>query len=195
MLSWREKMPDYKIVILNEMNCDIEKPIVREFLKRKQWAFASDYIRLVTLYEHGGIYFDTDIEVVKSFDQLLDKSCFLGFEAEDRPNTAVLGCERKHPFIRLCIEEMERIFDYGQPYRIAPEIAKTAYDKFLNSKNETPLYIFKSDYFYPYNPYESSREIHQLMYRDIKECTFAIHHWSKSWSMPFHEKIRRKLFG
>lgn len=75
--SWKKYLPDYEIIEWNEKNFDIEKEMkenrfFRECYKRKLWAFVADYVRVKVLYKYGGIYFDTDIEVLKSFDPLLD---------------------------------------------------------------------------------------------------------------------------
>lgn len=188
--SWQEKLPEYEITKLDESNCDFSKPILKSFFKKKQWAFISDYLRLTTLYKHGGIYFDVDIEVIKSFDPLLNQSCFLGDESEGRPNTAVLGSIRNHPFLRNCIEEMDVRFEKNLPYKIAPEVAMSAIEKY---DLDTPPTVYSTDFFYPFNPYDSATGKDQLMYSDITDNTYAIHHWAKSWSLPFTERVMRKI--
>jgi len=75
--SWQEKMPDYEIVEINEKNFDLEKHIeknsfLRECYKRNLWAYIADYVRIHYLYEHGGIYLDTDMEIVKDFSPLFE---------------------------------------------------------------------------------------------------------------------------
>ena len=72
ILSWKKILPDYQIIEWNENNCDIS--ISPEYVKTayelKKWAFVSDYFRLKALYEFGGIYLDTDVEIIKKFDDL-----------------------------------------------------------------------------------------------------------------------------
>ena len=81
MDSWKRILPDYEIVHwdMNRIK-DIDAPFLREALAAKKWAFAADYVRLYAVYHYGGIYLDTDVEVFKSFDPLLDRECFIGHE-------------------------------------------------------------------------------------------------------------------
>ena len=79
--SWRKYFPDYEIIEWNETNFDVNCcQYVKEAYKAEKWAFVSDYARFKILYEHGGIYFDTDVEVIKSFDDILEKGNFMGCE-------------------------------------------------------------------------------------------------------------------
>lgn len=79
MSTWKKYMPDYEIKCW-DMNNSPDIPWVRECIKAKKWAFASDYIRLYALYTEGGIYLDTDILVKKSFDDFLDLPFFSAVE-------------------------------------------------------------------------------------------------------------------
>ena len=99
--SWKKCLPEYKIIEWNENNFDIntENQYVKEAYECKKWAFVSDYVRLLALYQHGGVYFDTDVEVFRSFDPLLNNSCFMGFESKDYVATAVIGCEKGNKLI------------------------------------------------------------------------------------------------
>ena len=80
--SWRKYCPDYEIIEWNEDNFDITAcPLyVRQAYAAKKWAFVTDYIRLRVVYDHGGIYLDTDVEVIKSLDFLLNSRGFFAFE-------------------------------------------------------------------------------------------------------------------
>lgn len=91
---------DYIIQVWNEENCDLNiNSFVKEMVKRKKWAFVSDYFRLYALYHEGGIYLDTDVELQHKFDDLLSYEMFLGFIFDSSIGTAVIGCEKHHPFI------------------------------------------------------------------------------------------------
>lgn len=80
MESWREYCPDYEIVRWDESNYDIsQNQYMKEAYESKKWGFVPDYARLDIVYEHGGIYLDTDVEILKSFDDLLCSSSFMGF--------------------------------------------------------------------------------------------------------------------
>lgn len=80
--SWKKKCPDYKIIEWNEENFDISAcPLyVRQAYEAKKWAFVTDYVRLKVVYEHGGIYLDTDVELKKNLDFLLNHKAYFGFE-------------------------------------------------------------------------------------------------------------------
>lgn len=77
--SWKELCPDYEIVRWDETNYDVNK---NEYMKKayenKKWAFVSDYARLDIIYRYGGIYLDTDVELIKSIDELLENKAFMG---------------------------------------------------------------------------------------------------------------------
>ena len=100
MKTWK-KLKGYEFIEWNENNIDIEShPFLKEAVAKKKWAFASDYIRAWAIYNYGGVYFDTDIIVVKSINSLLKNRAFVGFETPDYPFTAVFGAEKKHPFVK-----------------------------------------------------------------------------------------------
>lgn len=82
--SWKKNMPDYKIIEWNEDNFDMDiHPYTRFCFDNKKWAFLSDYARLWVVNNNGGLYFDTDVEALKSFDELLENDAFFGFENKD----------------------------------------------------------------------------------------------------------------
>ena len=90
--SWHLILPDYRIIEWNEENFDINIcTFTRDAYGHRKWAFVSDYVRLWALYKYGGVYFDTDVEVLKPIDSFLKNSFFTGFESKDFPVTAVMG--------------------------------------------------------------------------------------------------------
>lgn len=108
MNTWKRYCPDYEIIEWNEKNFDItQNQYCLEAYKAKQWAFVSDYARLKVLYEYGGIYMDTDVEVVKPFDDLLKYNLFVGLEAEDRIQTGIFGAEIKNEFIKILLNDYQ----------------------------------------------------------------------------------------
>lgn len=95
----------YKIIEWNEENCDLHcNNYVKSAVKKGNWAFVSDYFRIKALYEWGGVYLDTDVEVYKSFDDLLNLRGFLGFMYDSLIGTAVLGFEKHNPFIGTLLD-------------------------------------------------------------------------------------------
>lgn len=84
MESWKKSCPDYKIVEWNEDNYDVHKsPYIDQAYDRKMWAFVSDYARIDIINEHGGVYLDTDVELIKNIDELLKNDAFCGFESHN----------------------------------------------------------------------------------------------------------------
>ena len=89
--SWKKYCPDYEIVEWNEDNFDINQNEYTKYCyNNKKFAFLSDYARLMVVYKEGGIYFDTDVEVVRSFDDLLNNKAFVGFETDEYVKAAEL---------------------------------------------------------------------------------------------------------
>ena len=103
--SWKKYCPDYQIIRWDESNYDYTKnKYMIEAYQQKKWGFVSDYARLDILYNYGGIYLDTDVEIIRSFDDLLEYKAFMGFEN----NYVALGLgfgARKH------VEEIKEMRD------------------------------------------------------------------------------------
>lgn len=186
--SWQVHMPDFEVIEWNEHNIDTKDAYIKYCLDKKRWAFLSDYVRMIALRDHGGIYLDVDMEVVKSLEPLLDNQCFLGYEDQDRLNTAVVGGIAGHHFFNNAIELIEQRHNDNKPFLIAPEVANACVEKNPEGINRLPWH-----YFYPYNPYAKSHDRKQLMYSYIEENTYLIHHWGKGWQMGFFEKLKRRL--
>lgn len=100
--TWKQFLPDYKIIKWSENNFDIQSApdYVREAYEAKKYAFVSDYVRVQKLLQFGGIYFDTDVEVIRPFEQFLEgHSMILGFEGDRMLSTAFFACCKGHPFM------------------------------------------------------------------------------------------------
>ena len=81
--SWRKFLPDYEIIEWNEDNFDVNSiPYTAQAYSVGKYAFVSDYARFKILYEHGGLYFDTDVEVIRPMDDIIDAGPFMGFEID-----------------------------------------------------------------------------------------------------------------
>lgn len=103
--TWKRLLPDYRIILWNEDNIDINScAYVQQAYQQKKYAFVSDYARVKVLYEYGGIYLDTDVEVLKTFDSLLDCDSFLGFENKTFIGTAVIGASKNSAFIKKMLD-------------------------------------------------------------------------------------------
>ena len=93
--SWKKFCPDYEIVRWDESNFDVDScAYVREAYDAKKYAFVSDYARLKVLVENGGVYMDTDVEVIKPLDKFMSEQAFSGFEDESTIHTGIMACEK-----------------------------------------------------------------------------------------------------
>ena len=104
--SWKKFCPDYEIMEWNESNFDVTTaPLyVQQAYCLKRWAFVSDYVRLKALVEMGGVYMDTDVEVIKPLDPYLHHEAFAGFENESSIQTGLLACEKGFALFQSFLE-------------------------------------------------------------------------------------------
>ena len=111
--SWKKYCPDYEIIEWNEDNFDVNRNAYTQMCyKEKKYAFLTDYLRLLIVEEHGGIYFDTDVEAVRSFDELLDNPAFFGFENDRFVNTGEgFGAEPHNPAVQQMLAEYDQLLD------------------------------------------------------------------------------------
>lgn len=181
--SWKKKLPDYEIIEWNEESFNIEREqknnkFLRECYKRKLWAFVADYIRVKVLYEYGGIYLDTDMEILKDISPLLDCNMFLGYEnsKKDTVNLAIIGVVKKHFILKKMLEFYEKDIWKSPSYIITSILGEVLFDKdILENLEEERIKIYSREYFYPFNHDEEFKET------CIQQNTYAIHWWDKSW--------------
>lgn len=106
--SWKKYLPDYEIMEWSELSFDLaSNSYVNQAYTARKWAFVSDYVRLYALYHYGGIYLDTDVEVLKPLDEFLSAPAFTGFESKDSPITAIFGAEKENPIIRDLLKDYD----------------------------------------------------------------------------------------
>ena len=114
--SWRKSCPDFEIREWNEGNCDyLSIPFMAEAYAAKKYAFVSDVMRLIVLEQYGGVYFDTDVEVLRDITPLLNDEGFIGFE-NDRYVTSgqAMAMAAHQPVVQVMIEEYKKLH-YVQP--------------------------------------------------------------------------------
>lgn len=113
IMSWKEQMPDWEYLEINETNFDINmNEYVKEAYKEKKWAYVSDVARLWALYNYGGVYMDTDVRVYKPLDRFLEYDFFTGFEQPNYPVTATMGAIKENKLIKEMLDQYnDRTFE------------------------------------------------------------------------------------
>ena len=177
-------MPDYQYKLWNEDNFDINCiPYVKEAYEMKKYAFVSDYARLFALYTEGGIYMDTDVEVLKPYDDLLSLSGFIGFEGSKRKSlgTGTMACMPGGEWAKeqlIAYEGIHFIQEDGSldlttnPTRISLIMQKNGFIQNGDMQVYKDMQIFPVEYFCPR---QTSGEIF------ITENTYCDHHFLGSW--------------
>lgn len=184
--SWKHMLPGYKFVLWDmERIKEIHSDWMNSAIAEKKWAFAADYVRLYALYNYGGIYLDCDVEVLKSFDDLLNLRTFVGRETA-RPviEAAVIGSEAGQQWLRDSLDFYEgKIFDISKIN--LPEVAIPYIIKRPILKNG--IHIYKQDFFSPLNNLTGRCR--------VTPNTYCIHHFNGTWFTPYQKKyfeIRRR---
>ena len=197
--SWKKFCPDYEIKEWNENNFDFKKSIyARQAYENKRWGFVADYIRAQVLYDYGGIYLDTDVEITKPFDDLLDNDFLISFENEVYLETAILGSCKGHPFAKMIIDfYLQYPFIHNGKPDTTPNTPMLTHFlreyyglKLKNTKqiihslkdaSSPSVTVFPSDYFCPIN--YTTKEMKKT------ENTYAIHYFGATW---FNAKLKRR---
>ena len=174
--SWKFYLPEFEIIEWNEVNSiKFRNKFYRDSLRKKKYAFVSDYIRTKVLFEFGGIYFDTDMLLIKKFNHsFLEYDFFIGSEAPELVSFGIIGSLKSHRFLKSMLELYDQIeFD-----RFNPPIITNLFNSLINintlSKKELILSI---DYFYSL-PYEYRLEDFN---RFLTKNSIAVHLWNHSW--------------
>lgn len=208
--TWQKVLPDYEIIKWDTNRFDINSvQWVKEAFDAKKYAFAADYIRVYALYTEGGIYLDSDVEMIKSFNPLLEYKSFLGFEAStNEVEAAIMGAEPGMEWCRNALDfynnkhfSMEYVRENGL---IAPNVIKKALNKSypglrivpLEEKynfNNGELLICPADYFSPIKydlekSYSSGKKNLEKYKRNAR--TYCIHRFNAAWANKPAFRIR-----
>ncbi len=196
--GWRRLCPDFKIERWDESNFDVTaNRFAKEAYDNGCWAFVSDYARLKVLYEYGGIQLDTDVEMLKSYSDLLCYEGFIGFESDEMVNDGqAFGVIPHHPIVKEMLdmyEGMSFVNEDGSFNQLLSPDARTEVLKRHGLKtdgsrqNIEGIEVFPVDYFCPMDFYS----------RKIKRTpnTYSIHHFAASWHSRWVKKdMKRKNF-
>lgn len=187
--SWKRILPDYQIVEWNEDSFDIEmNHFVKEAYDAKKWAFITDYVRLYALNKFGGIYLDSDVEVLRPLDRFLDHRAFSGFEDNNLIPTGIMASEKEHPWIlKLLMYYDNRHFikDNGQldmrpNTKIISEISEKYFGYESEKANANDYLVLKDDlHIYPW--YFFCPKSHLDGRVNLKDDSYTIHHFNGSW--------------
>lgn len=194
--SWKKNLPDYTIKCWDGNSFDFNSlDFTREALSVKQYAPASDYVRLYALYTEGGIYLDSDVEVFKNFDSFLNNKFFSGIEQSGtkdnfgfRIEAGIMGSEPGLPFIKECMSYFENNHyihsdgTYDNLTMIAPEIYTRVFEKYGFQRTDNEQILSNGIHIYPRNIISNGDYIY--IYNKIEyENLYAIHHNMNSWSI------------
>ena len=200
--SWHKYLPDYEIREWNEDNFDVDIiPYTSEAYKAKKYAFVSDYARFWILYNHGGIYFDTDVEVIRPMDDIIARGSFMGCENYSGDKGGMigvapglgLGANSGLDLYRELLDVYSNLSFYNQDgSQNIVTIVKYTTDilirhglKNINEIQEiASVLIYPAEYFCP-----KSNVNGELT---ITPQTVSIHHYQSSWASPQY-KIRKYL--
>lgn len=205
MDTWRKVLPDYEFIKWDFTRFDKSSSVwVSEAFDNKKYAFAADYIRMYALYTMGGIYMDMDVEVLKPFDDLLDRSYFLCNERDATcPEVATFGVEKGCEWVRVMLDyykDRHFILEDGSfDILPLPQLSK----KVLEAHgyrfqpigcHEVPPQTLADDKVIYMGPYQLfSPKSYDTGEVDVTTDTYSIHRFAETWK-PWYEKMERKFW-
>lgn len=184
--TWKEKLPDYEIKIWSKDTFDISSVRwVKEAFEAKKYAFAADYIRFWSLYNYGGLYLDSDVEVLKSFDEFLNQHSFIGFEYLNIPEAAVIGAEKGTTWIKHALDwykDKSFFYENGEMKKdVCPILTSLALKKdfHMNVFDTGKVQKIEGISFYPYTYFSPKNYFTGKV--KIKAETVCIHRFASAW--------------
>jgi len=198
--SWKKYCPDYEIKRWDETNVDLSSvDYMREAYEEKAWAFASDVARLQVVYEQGGVYLDTDVELVRPLDDLLQHRAFAGIQHDKTIALGLgFGAEAGHPLIGELLNDYRvrhfRMADGTLDRTPIPQLQHSAFVR--NGFNGQDIKqtvggiaVYPMEYFCPISPERGAAA--------LTENTYSIHHFAASWLSKDEQernRIRQKIY-
>lgn len=194
--SWKKVLYEYEIIEWNEESFDINfNDYVRQAYNSGKFAFVSDYVRVFALYNYGGIYLDTDVEIIKEFsDSILSNESFWGFEEKNYIATSTIGAKKGNKFIKSFLESYndKKFLNCDGTIATLTNVAIVSeMVKGLGIKLDGTYQIVKGmATFYPqeyFSPYDYIN-----CYSKANENTYTIHHYYKSW-LPYSVRVKTNI--
>ena len=188
--SWKKHCPDFEIREWTERDCDVaQNKYTRQAYEAKAWGFVPDYIRLWIIYHHGGIYLDTDVQIIRSISPLLKEIAFCGFEKNSYSGAKYVnfgqgfGAEKNNPVIKAHMniyQQLKFMNEDGSLNRTPSQhyttrvLEKYGLNKSLNEIQRLPeITVYPEDYFCPKD------FVNGLV--QVTKNTYSIHHFDASW--------------
>ena len=196
MESWKKHLPDYTLKEWNEDNFDVNcNTYVQQAYKAKKYAFVADYVRFWALEKEGGLYFDTDVEVIRPFGDLLQNQAFLGFETKEyvNPGQVLYAQMPDNEIIKRTREWYDSARFLDENGDIIPHTVCTVFSELLKEYGFEPngkkqvcngMVLYPIEYFNPYD--DATGRLHKT------KNTYTIHWYAKSW-IPKHQQFRSKI--
>jgi hypothetical protein len=184
--SWRKFFPDYEIKEWNESNFDVNViPYTAEAYATKKYAFVSDYARFYVLHEYGGLYFDTDVEVIRPMDDILERGGFMGMENSTSIAPGLgLGIAPKHSFYSRYLNYFsDKHFTQNQPSMVpivTQRMRECGWIQECKIQTVEGITIYPPDYFCPQAMMGAPIQ--------ITNNTRSIHHFDGTW-LPIHRRL------
>lgn len=193
--SWKKYCLDYEIIRWDETNYDIHKnDYISQAYEQKKWAFVSDYARVDILYQEGGIYFDTDVEVIAPFDGFLVWDLFCGFERNSYVNWGLgYGAIKGHPILKKVLdvyESMPFVLEDGSlnmvncPIIQSKVLEQCGFEMNGEFQLREKVALYPKDYFSPLGQYKG--------YGNVTPNTHSIHHYAASWHTIEQKKAAKE---
>ena len=184
--SMYKNLPDYEVKIWTKDNFDINSVVwVKEAFESKKYAFAADFIRFWALYNYGGIYLDSDVEVLKSFNEFLNCESFIGFEYLNIPEAAVVGSEKGCESIKDCLDwyNGKSFLSESGEFKndVVPLLVKIVLEKKFNMRivddgkiqKLSGINLYPFNYFSPKNYFTGKIKVYKN--------TVCIHRFASAW--------------
>lgn len=201
IVSWEKFLPDYEIKEWNEANYDVRKiPYTAQAYDAKKYAFVSDFARFDILYEHGGIYFDTDVEVVKPLDEILKRGAFAGVESAGALNAGLgIASPAASPVYKEIIDSYKKSSFLRKDgsldlTTVVERVSGVFRNHGFTDKNEIQtvagISVYPTEYFCPIS-YETGE-------KKITVNTYTIHHFMSSWTTDYEKhlaSVKQKIYS
>ena len=191
--SWKKMCPDYDIIRWDENNFDVnQNPFIKAAYEAKKWAFVSDYARLKVVYDNGGIYLDTDVELRKNLDSLREHGCYIGIQQNEFLCTTGLGfgATKSNPVVLKMLESYDDLtFSESHTLELSCPLLNNAVIRSYGLVSNTEITdlpevtVYPTQYFDPYGG-------ENLLCNE----TYSVHHYAASWTSEknqFKRKIAR----